>query len=391
MAAPVVKTRDEIQTEVFEWLNTTRYASTSLAPLAGGSANFIYKATLTSPLEDGSIEVVVKHGESYMAVAPANKISISRCNIEAECFKTLANFSTIKAIESHGSQADGKLCAIVRTPRLYHYDDSKHTQIMEYLARSANLKSWIYSHLNSNTSLELKPQCHALGKAIGEFVAAFHNNTDAKLRQTLKGNSQMQGLKHMINYDWMLDRVAQFPDIFEDAKGTFTEVKDMALRELENERHLKVTHGDLCPGNILITDAPLQELSSAKTPVIITDWEQAQLGSPSLDHGEMLGELFAFYLYKNFDTCLWIARGYVEGLGELDEEQKWRNALQIGVHLLAFGPIAGWVAEDERGQKEKERVVKISKDLVVNAWEKKTEWFKDGDGKVFGFLIWRGG
>ena len=79
MATDVAKSRDEIQSDVFAWLKTTRYASTSLEPLTGGSANFIYKATLTSPLEDGSNKVVVKHGEPYMAVAPANKISIARC------------------------------------------------------------------------------------------------------------------------------------------------------------------------------------------------------------------------------------------------------------------------------------------------------------------------
>ena len=139
--------------------------------------------------------------------------------------------------------------------------------------------------------------------------------------------------------------------------------------------------------SILIADAPLQELSSANIPVIITDWEQAQIGSPALDHGEMLGELFAFHLFKKFDTGLWIAQGYVEGLGELSQEQKWRNALQVGVHLLAFGPIAGWVAEDEVGQKEKERVVKIAKDLIVNAWEQKTEWFRTSSGNTFAFLI----
>ena len=139
--------------------------------------------------------------------------------------------------------------------------------------------------------------------------------------------------------------------------------------------------------SILIADVSLQQLSSAETPVIITEWEQAQLGSPALDHGEMLGELFAFHLFKRFDSGLWIAQGYMEGLGELGEEQKWRNALQIGVHLLAFGPIAGWVAEDEEGQKEKGRVVEIAKELIVNVWEQKTEWFKKGEGNMFAFLI----
>jgi hypothetical protein len=77
MAAP--KTSDEIKTEIFKWVKGTRYASISLEPLSGGSANFIYRAHLSTSLEDGTTDVLVKHGEGYMAVAPANKISTNRC------------------------------------------------------------------------------------------------------------------------------------------------------------------------------------------------------------------------------------------------------------------------------------------------------------------------
>ncbi|KAK0123703.1 hypothetical protein ONS95_008713 [Cadophora gregata] len=387
MDTPVLKTGDEIQAEVFKWLKTTRYASTPLEPLTGGFANFIYRATLTSPLEDGSTEVVVKHGEPYMAGAPANKISIARCNIEAECFKALADFTVTEEVAAPTSQRDVTFRTSVRTPKVFLYDASTNTQVIEYLPNYANLKDYICSHINSATSFEMMPHCRALGKAIGQYISAFHKNSDVKLRETLRGNRQMQSLKHMINYDWMIDRVDQFPDILGGAKSVLTEVKDMALKELENEGDLSFIHGDLCPGNILITKAPLQHLSNRNNPVIITDWEQAQLNSPSLDHGEMLGELLAFHLYRSFDTGLWIAQGYVDGLGNLSEEEKRRNALQVGVHLLAFGPIAGWVMDDDEGKNLKERVMGVSRDLVVNAWERNVKWFREGEGNVFGFLI----
>jgi hypothetical protein len=77
MAAP--KSADEIKSEIFEWLKGTKYVSISLEPLSGGNANFIYRAQLSTPLEDGMTNVLIKHGEGYMAVAPANKISIDRC------------------------------------------------------------------------------------------------------------------------------------------------------------------------------------------------------------------------------------------------------------------------------------------------------------------------
>jgi hypothetical protein len=74
-----VKTPDEIESEVLEWLKATRYASTSLERLTGGNANFVYRARLSEPLEDGTADVVVKHGEAYIARYPVNKQSTDRC------------------------------------------------------------------------------------------------------------------------------------------------------------------------------------------------------------------------------------------------------------------------------------------------------------------------
>ena len=73
------KTPEKIKSDVLEWLMSTRYASTSLETLSGGSANFVYRARLSDPLEDGTTEVIVKHGEGHMRVPPYNKVSVDRC------------------------------------------------------------------------------------------------------------------------------------------------------------------------------------------------------------------------------------------------------------------------------------------------------------------------
>lgn len=65
--------------KLFAWLNNTRYAASSLEPLIGGQANFTYRAKLLNPLEDGTTDVVVKHGEPYMARHPVNEITTHRC------------------------------------------------------------------------------------------------------------------------------------------------------------------------------------------------------------------------------------------------------------------------------------------------------------------------
>ena len=65
--------------EVLGELSGTDYACSSLKPLSGGTANFIFKGTLTTPLPDGTKEVAVKHGENYIASMPDFQIPLTRC------------------------------------------------------------------------------------------------------------------------------------------------------------------------------------------------------------------------------------------------------------------------------------------------------------------------
>lgn len=65
--------------DVLQGLSSTEYACSSLTPLSGGMANFIFKGTLTNPLPDGTKEVAVKHGEDYLAAIPAFLLPTTRC------------------------------------------------------------------------------------------------------------------------------------------------------------------------------------------------------------------------------------------------------------------------------------------------------------------------
>jgi hypothetical protein len=268
------KLADRINSEVFEWLKKTRYEATTLEPLLGGSANFIYRAHLTKPLEDGTIEVLVKHFEGYMAVAPKNTITVDRGvgnlivhrifnladslqRVEEKCIKELASF----CIESSQESA---FKYVVRTPKLYFYDETAHTQIQEYLPTGINLKAYVLQSFASPTPESLRPQCHQLGKALAQYITEFHHKTEREARDWLskkrdvptpkvyaaaKDNTEMQKIRHMTYYDWLIQCIENFPTVLEEAREVFLKVKDMAVDELAgNLGDLMPIHGDFSTG-----------------------------------------------------------------------------------------------------------------------------------------------
>ncbi|KAI1106837.1 kinase-like domain-containing protein [Jackrogersella minutella] len=347
----------------------TPYEASYLNILSGGTANFIYRAILLRPLEDGTKEVVVKHSEDYVANNPSFELTLSRCRIEEECLNALSGFPIVgKADESHPYNFS------VRTPKLFHFDEKNNTQIQEYLQDGIDLKNYSLKTY-AESSPETKHQSLQLGKALGRWLRSFHNwaAQQVELRSNIGGNKDLQQLKHMINFSWLLDRVKQFPSILGDAEAVFKEVKDMAVTELADESQLQVIHGDFWSGNILLPNNPIQE--GVDIPIFVIDWELAQLGRPNLDLGQMIAELYELKLYKNISEGLWMVQGFVDGYGVVSEDFAFRTAIQVGAHLISFGTsVQGWGTPEQV-----ENCARVGKEIIVHAWKKDRRWFEEGD------------
>lgn len=76
---------EDVRLRVWSWMSATVYKPVSLKSLTGGQANFTYHAELERGTKDDNDhreavhEVLVKHGEPYMARHPSNAITIERC------------------------------------------------------------------------------------------------------------------------------------------------------------------------------------------------------------------------------------------------------------------------------------------------------------------------
>lgn len=77
MALP--ENAESIGQAVEKELEGTPYACFNLVPLAGGTANFIYRASLRKGLAGGIDDIVIKHGEAYVALNQTFEIPTSRC------------------------------------------------------------------------------------------------------------------------------------------------------------------------------------------------------------------------------------------------------------------------------------------------------------------------
>ena len=67
-----------VSSQILEELAGTPYACSSLEQLAGGTANYTFKGTLTTPLVDATSEIAIKNSKPYSASSNSFPLDISR-------------------------------------------------------------------------------------------------------------------------------------------------------------------------------------------------------------------------------------------------------------------------------------------------------------------------
>ena len=126
----------------------------------------------------------------------------------------------------------------------------------------------------------------------------------------------------------------------------------------------------LTPISVLLPNNPIED--GVQTPIRVIDWEMAQLGLRPLDMGQMIAELWQLKLYKDVDAGVWLIEGFATGYGQIDDEFAFRTILHVGIHLICFGSqTPGWGTQEQADE-----LVKIGRDVVVNAWNTDIAAFK---------------
>ncbi|KAF3395741.1 hypothetical protein F1880_007292 [Penicillium rolfsii] len=356
--------QDQVRDEVEQQLAQSSFPCSSLDRLSGGTANFVFRGT---PLNGDPESIIIKHTKNYLASNASFKLDAERCRFEGAILKALDGLQSYESSQK----------IIVKTPRLFHFDKETNTQILEDLPDSVDLKHYLISDLSREIS---KISARALGHSLGSWLRSFHKwaskPEQAETRGILGGNQALKTLKFYINFTWLLDTIQNFPAILEGSREIFEKVRDFAAEELkrtEIDDEYNVIHGDFWTGNVLMPNAPLT--SDSKTTLMVIDWEMAHIGSRALDLGQMIAEIYETKLFKNAEHGIWVIESFMDAYGPVSDKFAFRVAIQVGAHLICFGSrVPGWGSPEQV-----EEVVKVGRDLIVEAWKENKPWFKGHD------------
>lgn len=69
-----IEEKDEVRDQIAQQLSQTPFACSSLTRLSGGTANFVYRGTPSSP-----DSIIIKHTKDYVASNQSFKLDAKRC------------------------------------------------------------------------------------------------------------------------------------------------------------------------------------------------------------------------------------------------------------------------------------------------------------------------
>lgn len=296
--------------------------SNSLRLLAGGSANFVWRA-----VEKSGKRIIIKHAESFVKAAPGLPFSVDRMDFEHRATTTLPPL-----LDSS---------SLVSIPEVYRYDSDSHVLMMEDGGNRTLKEAYVDSALDIS----------AFGIALGRWLAGLHQRT----KSAAIGNNQAAKSMYRFAYSRLagaLQKYDQDPSLAEQIDARYG-----SLLQTDDEC---VCHGDFWPGNVLISE---------QGRLSIVDWEMVRRGCGATDMGQFAAEA---HLLDRFRGGRGLRAAFLKGyggMGELDRQFVERVAVHMGVHLAFWPTRVSWGTEQETKE-----VVEVGYELMKGAIGHDESW-----------------
>lgn len=132
--------------------------------------------------------------------------------------------------------------------------------MQEYLPSSLDLKSYALRYFSPSTPESQKPNILEIGRGLGRWLRSFHDWAASPEQETLRNrvklNKEVRGIKFTYNYESLLWRLDKFP-FLQDSKTVFEQIIAKVQAELVDESQLQIIHGDFWTGkSVVLQTAP---------------------------------------------------------------------------------------------------------------------------------------
>ena len=294
----------------------------SLQLLAGGSANFVWKAVGKS-----GKRIIIKHAEPFVKAAPGLSFSVDRMDFEHRTMTTLPPL-----LDSS---------SLVSIPEVYRYDPESHVLMMEDGGDRTLKEAY------ADPGLDIP----AFGIALGRWLAQLHQRT----KSVAIDNNQAAKSMYRFAYSRLSGALQEY-----DQDPSLAEQIDARYGSLLQSDDECVCHGDFWPGNVLINE---------QGRLSIIDWEMVRRGCGATDVGQFAAEA---HLLDRFRGGRGLRAAFLKGyrgVGELDGKFVERVGIHMGVHLAFWPTRISWGTE-----KETKEVVEVGYELMKGAISQDERW-----------------
>ncbi|ORX51263.1 kinase-like protein [Hesseltinella vesiculosa] len=326
--------------------------------LTGGSANFVWRVELQTPLEmlDNQNVMIIKYAPPYIASWPEMKFDPNRMAYEVAVMK--------RAIDSDISLAG------ITVPKVYHFDKENKIMFMEYLDRSIDLKQFVFS-LDKPLGSDL---AGTIGSNLGKFIARLHLvGKDIDRPALFDGqvnNDPALVMSKFAVYD-QVNECLKKRDQDDNVVVTIKKAAEWASNELMTQP-MTLCMGDYWTGNALIATDAKPDTCQLR----IIDWELTRFAPPGFDLGQMLAESYCLHRYRQAsDTLLTNFIASYQELSPLELTQLKIMLIHFGLHLVVWTAHTGWIAKDDK--QAAEDIYIFGAEYIQRAWAEDWTWFKN--------------
>ena len=285
--------------DIEQYLQTAGIQYKSLEKLTGGTANFVWRM-----VDEAGHTSVIKHAEPYVANHPEMPFPVDRMDFEHHALIT---------IPKHIPADD-----LIRMPEVYGYDASQHVLTI------ADGGSRTLKDAYTDPSIDV---CD-YGRRIGAWLAALHQGTTS----TDIGDNVTA--KYIYRHAY-----ANAPAAAEKL-GLDPSLAERVNREygsLLNTDDQSLCHGDLWPGNMLVSDRGL----------MVVDWEMVRRGCGATDVGQFAAEAYFLDRFRgNRGLLSAFLSGYKQAR-KLEDNFIKRVAVHMGVHMAFWPTVVHWGSSEE--------------------------------------------